>query len=329
MVVFKRALAALIFFLCTTVASHADIVDRVVAIVNDDVITLSEVNEEGKALLQRVAEKAPPSQLSDALAQVRQTIIEKLLEKKIMLQEAEKAQISVTDDEVNLAYETIITRNNTTPELFRQQLVAAGMDETQYKKTLKTQVLSSKLVNLEIRSKVIISEDRVIDYYDTHYTERVGEGGTYLLQIGIAWGNTPPGASERPATKEAAEQKAIQLRNIAVSGEDFRKLARDHSNLPSSVDGGDIGILQKDDMSSQMLNTIGNTKPGDITSIIETSAGYQFFKVLSSQEGQIITKVSYESVKDDIYEILYQEEMEDRYEEWFKRIKSNAYIKIL
>jgi len=78
-----------------------------------------------------------------------------------------------------------------------------------------------------------------------------------------------------------------------------------------------------------MLKTITKTKPGDISPIIETLSGYQFFKVLSSQEGQIITKVSYESVKDDIHETLYQEEMEARYTKWFKEIKNKAYIKIL
>lgn len=329
MVALKRSLTALALVLCLSAVSYADVVDRVIAIVNDDVITLSEVNEEGKVLLQRVAEQAPPAERTEALARVRQTIIEKLIEKKIMLREAEKANISVTDDEVNRAYERILDRNKMTPELFQQQLVNVGMDETAYKESLKTQILSSKLVNLEISSKVIIPEDRIIDYYDTHYTERVGEGGTYLLQIGITWGNKTPGESEKPVTKEEAEQKAIQIRNIAVNGGDFRKLAREHSNLPSAADGGDIGILQEDDMSADMMKTISKTKPGDISPIIETSSGYQFFKVLSSQEGQIITKVSYESVKDDIYEILYQEEMEARYTKWLKEMKSSTYIKIL
>ena len=329
MVVFNRALIALAFFISMTVTSHADIVDSVVAIVNDDVITLSEVNEEGKALLQRVAEKAPPAERADALAQVRQSIIEKLIENKIMLQEAEKAEVFVSDEEVDMAYQRILDRNKTTPESFQQQLEAVGMNEAKYKETLRGQVLSSKLVNLEIRSKVIIPEDRIIDYYDTHYTKRVGEGGAYLLQIGIAWGDSTSGKSKITTTKEEAEQQAIQVRNLAVKGEDFKELAREHSNLPSSVDGGDIGILQEDDMSSEMLKTIKKTKPGDISSIIETSSGYQFFKVLSSQEGQIVTTISYESVKDDIYETLYQDEMKARYEKWFGEIKSKAYIKIL
>ncbi|MCL7487107.1 MAG: SurA N-terminal domain-containing protein [Desulfobulbaceae bacterium] len=329
MILCKRTIAAFAILLTLAVVTHADVVDRVVAIVNDEVITLTEVNEEGKPLLQRVAETVPATELSEALKQVRQTVIEKLIERKIMLQEAEKNKISVTDEEVERAYERILERNNMTPESFREQLATLGMNETQYRENLQTQVLSSKLVNLEIRSKVIIPENRIIDYYDANYTERVEEGGYYILQIGIKWDEKAAEGSGIPRTREAAREKAEQIRNLAVNGGDFRKLARDHSNLPSAVDGGDIGILDEDDMPSNMLEAITGTRPGGITPIIDTSSGYQFFKVLSSQEGQIITKVPYESVKDEIYDILYQQEMEARYEKWLKEVKSKAYIKIL
>lgn len=306
--------------------SYADIVDRVVAVVNEDVITLSEVNEEGKPLFQRIAEQAPASELPEALKQVRKTVIDKLIEKKIMLQEAEKANISVSQEEIDRAFELILKRNNTTLQQFRNELVSLGMTEEQYRENLKNQVLSSKLVSFEVRSKVIIPESKIIDYYDTHYTERVGEGGYYILQVGFRWDHNPNGDE---TAKDEAKKRAERIRSLALAGQDFRELAREYSDLPSAADGGDIGVLNKDDMSPEMLEIISKTKPGDISMIIETASGYQFFKVLSSQEGQIITKVPYESVKDDIYEILYQQEIEVRFEEWLKNMKSQSYIKIL
>jgi len=330
MIPFTRILTILTAMLFLVPASRADVVDRVVAIVNDEVITLSEVNEEGKIPLQRVAENAPPAQLADALREVRQQIIEKLIEKKILLQEAEKAKISVTDEEVDAAFQRILEGNKITREKFQNELASLGMDEAQYRENLKSQVLSSKLVNLEIRSKVIIPEDRIIDYYDTHYTQRVGEGGYYLLQIGVSWDSAPDGGSEAVArSKAAARKKAEEIRQLAVDGQDFRELARTRSDLPSAVDGGDIGILNENDMSTEMQNIVSRTKAGEISPIIETSSGYQFFKLLSSQEGQIITKVPYESVKDEIHEILYQQEMEGRFARWMAEKKSKAYIKIL
>jgi len=326
---FRTLVILALVVISTTGTGYADVVDRVVAIVNDEVITLSEVNEEGKALLQRVAENVSASELAEALQQVRQTIIEKLIEKKIMLQEAAKANISVSDDEVNMAFEKILARNKTSIEQFGTQIAALGMTEAQYRANLRDQVLSSKLVNYEIRSKVIIPEDRVIDYYDSHYTERVGEGGYYILQIGIAVEQDESDPQDMTSLWAQSREKAEHVRGLALAGKDFRTLAKEYSELPSSIDGGDIGVLNKDDMSSAMLEVIEKIKPGEISDIIKTSSGYQFFKLLSSQEGQIITKIPYESVKEDIYETLYQQEMEARFAEWLKQKKSQAYIKIL
>lgn len=316
----------LILFTVLAQTSYGDIVDRVVAVVNEDVITLSEVNEEGKPLFQRVAEQAPASELPEALKQVRETVIDKLIEKKIMLQEAAKANISVSDEEIERAFELILKKNNTTPQQFRNQLVTMGLTEEQYRENLKDQVLSSKLVSYEVRSKVIIPESKIIDYYDTHYTERVGEGGYYILQFGVSWDQN---GGEDGITKDEARKKAERIRSLALGGKDFKELARENSDLPSAVDGGDIGVLNKNDMSPEMLEIVSKTEPGDISTIIETFSGYQFFKVLSSQEGQIITKVPFESVKGDIYEILYQQEIEVRFEDWLKNKKDQSYIKIL
>jgi peptidyl-prolyl cis-trans isomerase SurA len=327
MTLFYRILVFFTLFLAAAQLSHGDdVVDRCVAIVNDDVITLSEVNEEGKPLFQRVAEQAPASELAEALKQVRKTVVEKLIDKKIMFQEAKKNNITVSDEEIDRAMELILARNKTTKERFKAQLATMGMTEEQYRKNLENQVLSSKLVSYEIRSKVIIPESRIIDYYDTHYTERVGEGGFYILQMGFTWNSDDPDAE---ALKKEALEKAERIRSLAVTGQDFRELARKYSDLPSAPDGGDIGVVQKDDMSPAMLKTISETEPGRISPLIETSSAYQFFKVLSSQEGQIVTKVPYESVKDEIYDTLYQQEIEARFDDWLKEVKSRSYIKIL
>jgi peptidyl-prolyl cis-trans isomerase SurA len=322
-------LLALSLYLALAGSALADVVDRVVAIVNDEVITLSEVNEEGKPLLQRVAENVPASELEDALQEARRTIIEKMIEKKIMLQEAVKAKISISDDEVQMALDRILEKNRTTVEKFREEIAKLGMTEAQYRENLKEQVLSSKLVSLEIRSKVIVPEEKIIDYYDTHYTDRLEEGGYYLLQIGISLQGEETAAADKIARKQEAKKKIEEVRGLALTGQDFKALARKYSDLPSAADGGDIGVLRKDEMPPAMFDAIAKTETGQLTEIIETGTGYQFFKVLSGQEGQIIAKVPYESVKDEIYETLYQQEMEGRFAEWLKNKKSQAYIKIL
>ncbi|NOX80558.1 MAG: hypothetical protein GXP57_05635 [Deltaproteobacteria bacterium] len=321
-------LAALVLFLILRGTAVADVVDRVVAIVNNDVITLSEVNEEGKPLFQRIAEQVPAAELQAALQQARRSVIQKLIEKKIMQEEAKKKHITVSDDEVNKAIERILARNHTTMKQLKIQLAAMGMTEKQYRENLRSQILSSKLINYEIRSKIIVPEDKILDYYDTHYTKHIGEGDYYILQIGCSW-KKDLGAAELKAAKAAARKKIEHVRSLAVAGQDFKELARQYSDLPSAADGGDIGIFKKDEMAPYMRDAVTSIKPGEISRICETPDGYQIFKVLSSKEGKIITKAPFKSVKDDIYQTLYQQEMQVRLKQWLTKMQNQAYIKIL
>ena len=309
-------------------AVQANIIDSCVAVVNDDVITLSEVNEAGKPIFQRVAEEVPPEQLAEALKQARQTVIDKLIEKRLLVQQAEQMQISVSDEDVNRALAQILERNTTTMEQFKSELARMGVDEQQYRENLRDQILGSKLINYEVRSKVIVPEEQIIDYYDQHYTEQVGEGGYYILQIGVI--PDKEGMDADPAeAKKAAGKKAERILSLAMGGQDFKQLARQYSDLPSAVDGGDIGAFRKDEMAEYMRDAVTSLKPGEISPVVESPNGYMIFKLLSSQEGKIITKVPYESVKEEIRSTLYQQEMEKRYDSWLKEIRSQAYIKIL
>lgn len=314
-----------ILFFVTSV--QAGVVDRSVAIVNDDIITLSEVNELGKPLFQRIAEEAPTDQLADALQQARQNVIKKLVDQKLIAQQAKKLNISVSDDDVEQSLQRILQSNNASMAQFQQELIAMGISEARYRENLREQILSSRLVNYEVRSKIIIPEEMIIDYYDLHYTEQVDEGGYYILQIGSQWGQEDKKGT--PVTQDDALKKIEKVRMLAVNGDNFKELAKKHSDLPSASDGGDLGVFQENEMAGYMKKAVTGLKPGDISTITETPVGYQFFKLLSSQEGQIITKLPYEQVKEEIRETLYQQELQLRLDTWLKDIREQAYIKIL
>ncbi|WP_084456334.1 peptidylprolyl isomerase [Desulfogranum mediterraneum] len=303
---------------------RAELVDRSVAIVNQDIITLSEVNEIGQQLFRKAAAEVPPEQLDQVLAQIRSSLINKLVDQKLLLQEAERLKITVSDQEVDRAIERILAKNRISRETFLGELATIGMDEKQYRQDLHGQILRSKLVNYEVRFKVIIPEEKIIDFYDQNYTQQVGSGGYYILQIGTSWKQTAG-----PGAREEAETRILKVRKLALEGENFKELARNYSELPSAADGGDLGIFQKNEMAPFMRNAVIELQPGEVSQVVETPSGFQIFSLLSRQEGQIITKVPYESVKEEIRETLYEQEMQSRYQEWIKGIKDKAYIKIL
>lgn len=322
-------LPTFLFFLALPAITLADVVDRNVAIVNEDTITLSEVNELGKSFFQKINEETPANQRAEVLQKARKTVIEKLIDKKLLLQQAKKLNIRVSDEEVENALKNLIANNKTTVEQFRKEIGAMGMNEKQYREDLREQLLSSKLINYEIRSKVVIPENKVKDYYDNFQsTDKIGGSGEYyILQIGCIWETKDRDGAK--TTQAEARSKAERVRNLALKGDDFKALAKQYSDLPSSVDGGDLGVFQKHEMAAYMLDAVVNLKAGEISQIVESENGYQFFKILPNQEVKTVSKPPYESVKEEIREKLYQQAMELRYKDWLKTIRDKAYIKIL
>jgi len=311
-----------VFSLFTPSFAEAELVDRIVAIVNDDVITFSDLNREGAALFRRITQQAPPEQVQMALLQAREEMLSNLIDKLIVEQRARKIGVTVDDAEVDSAVTRIIARNNTTPEKFRQQLELMGTSEKDYRELIRNQILQDRLVEYEIRSRVVVTEERMKEYYEKHYAEKTREEAYHILQIGISW------KDDSAEAKNAAKQRATEVREQAVAGEDFRSLAKQHSDLPSAADGGDIGVFAKDEMSAVMKHIILNLKAGQISPIEETPAGYQFFKLLSDR-GDINLQGSYDSVKEEIRKRLYEDDLNTHFQKWVKELREEAYIKNL
>jgi peptidyl-prolyl cis-trans isomerase SurA len=310
--------------------ASAEVVDRVVAEVNGDVITLSEVEEEGEGFLRKIALEVPSEDRMAAVQQVRQDILRSLIDKKLIEQEATKQGITVTDEEIQESFEQVLAANRVSREELLRQLKRNGVTEETYLSNLKSQIYQNKLVSRDVRSKVVITEEAILDYYDTHYTEQVKEGSYYLLQIGIGWGETE-GQEIDPATleknKQAAREQAERVRQLALSGSDFKELARKFSDLPSADEGGDIGSFEENELASYMKYAVTSLTPGEVSDIVETPVGYQFFKLLSSKEGGIVLRVPYGDVKEEIREILYRQELEKEFESWIAGIRERAYIR--
>jgi peptidyl-prolyl cis-trans isomerase SurA len=308
----------------------AEVVDRVVAEVNNDVVTLSEVEEAGKGVFRQIALEVPAQDRLKTIDQVRRDILASLIDKKLIEQEAARQGIMVSEEEVDEAFEQVLLLNSLSPADLLQQLEDGGIDETQYRDNLKTQILQNKLLTRDVRSKIVITEEAILDYYDTTFTRLIPEGGYYLLQIGIDWGETEGTDSDSgdlEERKQAARERAERVHRLAVNGNDFKELARKFSDLPSAAEGGDIGVFEEDEMASYMRTAVTSLKPGEVSRIIETPVGYQFFKLLSSKEGGIVMQAPYAEVKEEIREKLFNEALKSEFDDWIDGIRENAYIR--
>jgi len=312
------------------VNGSAELLDRVVAVVNDDVITLSELEKEGERFYRDISAKTPATSLAETLQQAREHVLDRIIERRLITQKAKAGNISVSDAEVDAAFEQMLDQSRLSKPELLAKLKEDGLTETAYRDNLRDQVLQSKLVNADVRSKVVITDEEILDYYNSHSTNQVTSGGYYLLQIGISWKkeqDTPPETLE--ADKSKARKEAEKVLEMAKDGEDFKELARKYSSMPSAADGGDIGVFQLDEMGPDMQQAVKDLKPDGISDIIETPEGYQFFKLVSSEDGAIAVKTPPEEVKEEIRKSLYEQRLKKAYDEWLSNLKNEAYIQKL
>lgn len=321
-------LLALFLVIYSSVA-QSEIIDSCVAVVNEDVITRSDVNRIGEAVFRKINEEAPPEQREEALRLAQQKIIRQLIENKLLNQQAAALRISVSDGEVERARQQVLQRNGFSEEDFKEELENMSLSETQYRETLRDQILRSKLVGYEVRSRIVIPDEEIQRYFDEQYSKQAKAEGYYILQLGVSWANAGQGVSVAAAKEEARKQVEAAY-ELAKEGGDFKALARQYSNLPSATDGGDLGFFEKDEMAAYMRDAVTSLQPGELSPLIERSDSYMFFKLLANgQEEEGKEQVLNDNIKEEIRNTLYKQEAEERYKKWLEKIRSEAYIKIL
>lgn len=304
--------------------AHAVLVDRVVAVVNDDVITLSEVQQEGKKLFQQIARQAPAAELGKDLDKARQEVLSSLIDKALVEQRAKALGITVDDNEISQTMETMAANNHMDVETLKSKLVAQGMSVDDYRNRLKWQILQSKVINYEIRSKIVVTEEKARQYYKQQDLHDIRDG-YHILQIGLQWGT-----GKKYPTREMAMAQAKQIEKMLSAHQSFSELARTYSDLPSAADGGDLGYFAKKELASFMKEAILKITPGDTTPIIEASDNtLQILKLLSIKSGDTIERPPFKSVKQDIIHKLQDEELDRHFARWLKDIRAQAYIKTI
>ena len=332
-ILFTLFLAAL--FLPTSL--RGEVVDKVVAVVNDEIITLSELEIEVQGIYQKIAETTPATERESAMIEAREQILDTLIDKHLIAQKAKEMKITVTEQEIDEAMQQVLQRSKLSKDELLAKLAVSGVDESMYRETLRTQILQNKLISSEVRAKVVVTDAMVRAFYDSQHgststTEPAVTGSYHLQQIGTSWQN-PEGkeqsAAETEAKKADARVRIDKVYKLAKDGEDFGELASQYSDLPSAADKGELGTFAAAELADYMVQAVSSLKPGDISEIVETPAGFQFFKLLEASTTASAVPDDFSRNKEDIKKQLYEQEIKKTYAEWAKKLKDNAYIQKL
>lgn len=293
--------------------SASVLLDRIVATVNGEVITWSELRRaiefDRKEQLKGLDEK----EREMAIKRYERVVLNDLIDLRLQIQEARGMGLSVSPSEIDNAIEDIKKKYRLTDEEFLSSLRAEGLTEERYRKELSEQILLAKVVNLEVRSNLLISDKEIEEYYkenEEHYNKEKVRIRQILLK--------------RPedGSIEDAEKRAMEIMKMIQEDEDFSGLARGFSEDPSGEFGGDLGYIERGSILKEIEDVAFSLKIGEVSRPFWSSRGLHIVTVEDRVEG------GFEKAKDEIRRILSERAFQKRYEDWIKRLRAKAYIEI-
>jgi peptidyl-prolyl cis-trans isomerase SurA len=304
--------------LCTSVQAAGG--DRIVAVVNDEVITLSELNGAFAPYQERVEGALKGAEREKALTETKLTILNRLIDDILMDQQSRKAGIVVRDEDVNDAIDDLMKRRNISREELRKALDRDGITMEAYRKGMKDQLVRIRLVHREIKSKVAISDEEIGEYYRKHREIYEGKETVRIKQILLP---LPKGAD--PAVKEKLRADAEALHKRLLDGEPFEVISANYSQGPAANTGGDIGYIEKGMMLHEVESVAFNLPLNQISAVIESPVGFHLIRVIDRRGAGI---KSIESVRGEIREKLDMEKVEKKFEEWLIALRMKSHIEI-
>lgn len=315
---FFAVLALLVLTLSPAARAARVTVDRILANVNGDIITLSEF-QKYKAMMLMGAPEQPLDVDAD------RQLLRQLIDKKLILQEAEKLDITVRDREIENAFEDVLQRNKIDERTLERELAKQDTTVDEYKKVLKGEILQSRIIGRAVHAKINITDEEMQAFYEQNMRGSQKTGPRVRIQQILLL--IPEGA---PASKiRDIEKNAQDLHKEIMAGEDFGKLAVKHSQGAGAQLGGDIGYFYRGELMADIEKVAFSLNKGEVSPVFRTEIGFHLLKVIDKIEGDAAKKTdTWQDHKKEIHNMLYGAQFEKEITKWMQGLKEKAYIEI-
>lgn len=303
-----------IFLLSAAACSHAAVVDKIVIVVNNEFITQNEIDRLLGPIYQQMQSALPPDQLAKRLDEARQSIINQLIEEKLILSEAKKQNIEVEEKDVNAKIEEAKKRFPSNA-VFEQALAAQHISLKELRAKYKEQLMTRKLIDQKVGARVIITPNEVSEYYASHSAEFSQPEQIKLRNILIR--------PKESITPEKTKELVAEIMKRLSEGGDFAELAKIYSEGPGAADGGMMGYVKRGDLIPEIEKVVFNLKEGEVSGVIQTGLGYHFFKV---EEKKTAESLPLAEARRSIENVLWQQKIKEKSKGWIEDLRKHAYI---
>jgi len=301
-------------------ASPGEVVDRVAATVDGDVVTLSEIEERAGAEYERAERLSAGKEREEVRAAALKRAFDLIVAEKLLAKQAQALQLEVTEKQVDAAVEDVRNRNRFSEQDLDRALAEQGLDRAAFRAQVRRELESYQVLQVKMRGRVKVSDEDLTNYYRTHPQEFGGEQEIHVRHIFLP---LPEGASaQEEARARAAGEKVLQRLR---TGEEFAKLAREVSKGPSAQDGGDLGWLRRGTIQKALEEAAFALKDGQISGLVRAGPGLHVVKVDGRRTGG---ERSFEEAKDEIRAHLTDEQVGATRQQVLDELRRAAVIEV-
>jgi len=294
-------------------------VDRVVAVVDDEVILASELDMRLLPMLQDVMQIDDPDERARRLDKLRAQALDDMIDEQLVLGAAQEAKIEVDNTDVDAALDEIKKQNKLSDKDFSEALTAQGYTLSAYKQDLRRQLTRLKAVNQLVRSRVSVTDEDVRARYDAMVRRSESVSAVRLAHIRI---DVPEHATD--AQLDAAKDKAAKAIQRVKGGEDFATVAADMSDdNATKAGGGELGWFERGSLSPEWEAVVFSMDKGEVRGPISGPKGLHVFYVEDVKRTEI---KSFDDLKESIRQDLTRREMDKQTQLWIEELRKKAYI---
>jgi parvulin-like peptidyl-prolyl isomerase len=309
-----------VILLCVPVG--AEVVDRIIAVVNDDIITLYEFNAAFEPYLKNIDNTYKGNNKETVIKQTRSAFLQRLIDNILIEQEGKKSGtgIIVKDEEVMDVIRDIMSKQKMSMQDFLKNLAKEGNSLDSVKKEIRTQMMRARLLRREIKSKVIVTDEEIGEYYNKNRQDYEGEETVRIKQLLLL---KPPKADSNAITQ--VRTGAMQLHKRVIAGESFDLLIVKYSQGPAAAQGGDVGFIGRGTIIPEVEKVAFSLPVGQISEVIESSVGFHIIQVVD-KKGAGLKPIT--AVREEIKTKIEDEKLDKKFEEWIASIRAKSHIEV-
>lgn len=300
-------------------AADRVVLEEIVARVNNEIITLADLERSRRQLRQELSEKYSGEELEKQLREREKNVLRDLIDQSLLVQRATDLGISVEADVIKRLDKIRQDAGLESMEAFERTAAAQGVDLEDFKQQIRNQLLTQEIVRREVSGKVFLDDQEVREYYAQHQQELVQPESVQLREILVRTQGFPP--DQLPAREERLREVLTKIR----AGEKFDELAKKYSDAPTAADGGDLGVFEVAQLSPTIREAIAKLLEGGVTDPLPTPEGYLLLQKVAYMPAGI---PPFEKAQGQIMQKLYYDKVEPALREYLNDLRRDAFLTV-